>query len=244
MKALILVLSARREPWGSLMDASRETWDAEEHPQTRTLYYQGRDEQRDAAGYPYKPDVIVSWLTEELHDVSARTIEAFELSLDMAKWDFIARPNSSCYVHKKNLVAYLETLPRENQLRGLLAYGSEVGKQLLWGGGQYIISRDVVEQFVAHKAEWRLDLMEDEAITRMAEALEIPMLPGRSATIDLMPSGIHSCTLYGHGNSFTFTDWSDIGRFSSREHHFFRCKQDSDRTGDVRVMRELRRVLP
>lgn len=224
------------------MDASRETWDAEEHPQTQTIFYAG------GAGGPTwqssngtSSQVFYSTLSEELKDVSARTIEAFEYALAL-DWDFLARPNSSCYVNKANLVAYLETLPRPRQLRGLLAFAG-VGTQLLWGGGQYILSRDVVEEFVQHKAAWRRELMEDEAITRMAEVLEIPMLPGRSATIDLHPNGHHLCTCYGHGDSFAFTDYAEVAE-KAAGHHFFRVKNDADRSVDVKVMRELKRVLP
>src|SRR5438045_315078 len=110
-------MSARREPWGSLMDTSMETWDSQVNYQTRTLYYCGKSDKPSTDKVFYSPE-----LSEELDDVSSRTIEAFEKSLEL-EWDFMARPNSSCYVHKRNLVGFCETLPRENTICGILTEG-------------------------------------------------------------------------------------------------------------------------
>lgn len=239
MKALILVLSARREPWGTLMDCQRETWDAEYHPQAHTAYYIGGATEMSMV-LRGSASVIHSTLSEELYDVSSRTIEAFECSLRIPDWNYLSRPHSSTYVHKRNLVRHLETLPHENLLAGLMTDGPE---PFIWGGGHYIFSRDVIERFVEHKAAWRHDQMDDVAITRMAELLDIPVHPGKTATIDLNPSGTHSCTLYGGGDSFSFRDFSDVAN-QAGDHHFFRVKQDLRRDEDLRVMRELHKHLP
>lgn len=236
MKVLILVLSARRDPWDKLMDTSIQTWDAEDHPQTQTLYYCGKSTEPSTEKVFYSPA-----LTEELEDVSSRTIEAFEKALTIPDWDFLARPNSSCYVHKKNLVKFCEALPKENILYGLLTSGGR-GVQLLWGGGQYIISRDVVEKMVVNKNKWNHKLMDDESITRLAEELDIPMASkGYCASINLLPDGSYFFMAYGAGDNSVFTKFEDM---KADNHYFFRCKHDPDRTVDLKVMRELGRCLP
>lgn len=232
MNVLILVLSARREPWGEMMQCSMETWDAEDHPQTRTLYYIGKSPEA------WTPRVFSSpELTESLEDVSPRTIEAFEVALEY-EWDFLARTHSSTYVHKRNLVDFIETLPKENVLCGLIVAGE---KPFLWGGGSYIMSRDVIEKFVANKGKWNRNIMEDNSITELAKHLDIPMSGnGRMASIDRVPDG-YLCTTYGVGSGFNFTDWADVNK--ANPHFYFRCKQDLRRHEDLQIFRELKKHL-
>ncbi len=235
MKVLILVMSARREPWGALMDAQMETWDAEDHPQTETLYYVGK------CPTCLQTSQVFSSLefTEELEDISPRTIEAFEKSLDY-EWEYMARVHSSTYVHKDNLVKFCHTLPRHKVIRGVMTGGD---KPFMWGGCHYIYSRDVIDSFVRNKDKWNTKVMEDGSITELCQKLDLPLTSeGWSATIDMdEQTGIYTCLLYNHGESFTFYDFADISR--AEGHFFFRCKQDLRRHEDVRIMRELKKHL-
>ncbi len=231
MNVLILVLSARREPWGSLMNCSIETWDSVDHPKTQTLYYCGKQ------GMPIpctgKSKAFYSTtFTEDLEDVSSRTIEAFGEALKY-DWDFLARPNSSCYVHKKNLVKFCETIPTTGSIYGVL---SEWG--MMWGGCHYIFSRDVVEKMVANKDKWNHKVMDDESITSLLNEIGYKLeSKGWCASINLQPNGEHLCLTYNHGESFTFTDWEDVNKLEG--HFLVRCKYDPDRTQDLMTFRKL-----
>jgi len=235
MKALILVMSARRAPWGALMDASLETWDAVENPQTQTLYYIGKSD------YPKGPKVYMSTSSDHLHDLSARTMQALAHSLTIPDWEFMARPNSSCYVHKANLVKHLETLPKTGVMKGLVS--TDHRGPWMWGGGQYIFSRDVVETLVSNRHKYDEILQEDEAISKLARMCGIEFDgTGMLASIDSTPgSNEFRCLLYGGGESFTFTDFAEMEKAGG--HFFFRLKQDYDRTIDLRIMRELKANL-
>lgn len=234
-----MVMSARRQPWGKLMDCQRETWDAEDHPQTQTIYYCG-NVPHNLMPMAATKVFYFSQYDEELDRVSARTIEAFEKALEF-DWDFMARVHSSTYVHKKNLVEHLKTIPRTNVLYGLLTEGGP-GKQILWGGGHYIMSRDVIASIVERKANWPLGVMEDQAITRMGELLDIPMGNGVTATINVRTDGSYNCMCYGKAESFDFKDFADIRKAEGQ--FFFRVKHDPDRSVDLKIMRELKRCLP
>ncbi len=231
MNVLILVMSARREPWGDLMRCSMETWDSVDHPQTKTLYYCGKSDKPSSDKVFYSPT-----FSEELEHVSPRTLEAFEEAINLDwKWDFIARPNSSCYVHKKNLVNFVDDADRKNAIYGILTGGEE---SFLWGGCQFIFSRDVIERFVAYRRKWNNNVMEDNAITLLAHELRIPLeSKGWCASINLNPNGEHLCLTYNHGESFTFTDWSDVNKLDG--HFFVRCKYDPDRTQDLMTFHKL-----
>ncbi len=234
MNVLILVLSARRPPWGSLMDCQLETWDSEEHPQTRTIYYCGKS--KNVPSWPDEEQSCIFYsptLTEELYDVSPRTIEAFEKALEL-EWDYLARPHSNTYLHKRNLVKFCETLPKENVLCGIMTEGE---KPFIWGGCHYLFSRDVIEAMVFNKDKWNRNVMDDGSITQMANDLGITISQGHSATINLMPDGSYLVMVYGHGENFAFKDFNDINK--AEGHFFFRCKHDPDRSVDLRIMREL-----
>jgi len=237
VNVLILVLSARRDPWGSMLDCSIATWDSVEHPQTETRYYVGELGLQPVTSPFRLPLWSEVWyspnLTESLEDVSPRTMEAFEKSLEL-EWDFMARTHSSTYVHKRNLVEFCETLHRKNLLCGLMVGGD---KPFMWGGGSFIMSRDVIEQFVANKERWNLNVMEDNGITELANELSIPLSGnGRMASIDEHPTR-YVVTTYGTGDGFTFTDWSDINK--AQPHFYFRCKQDLQRHKDLEIFRKL-----
>ncbi len=199
MNVLILVLSARREPWNALMDVQMETWDSESHPNTGTQYYCGK---------------------------SDRT--------DLRVW-YLARPHSSTYVHKANLVKFCETLPKTDVLCGIMTEGE---KPFIWGGCHYLFSRDVIERFVANKDKWDASLMDDGSITKMAQELGVPVTPGWSATINLQPDGSYVTLVYNHGENSHTSDFNTLAE-KLNGHFFVRCKQDLRRHEDVRIMREL-----
>lgn len=235
MKVFILVLSAVREPWGDLMATQQETWDAVEHPQTQTLYYCAR-----AKNGPVRPDVRYSTMDDWLEHVSPRTIEAFGWALE-SEWDYLARPNSSCYVHKGNLVRFCETLPAEGVLRGGMTGGED---PFLWGGCQYVISRDVIERMVETKDRWNANLMDDQSITKSAQALGIDLHQGPMAcAIDDHGDGTYTCVVYGPGETFKFTDFAEVAQ-RVPDHFFFRVKQDLRRHLDIEMMHQLKKQLP
>jgi len=232
MKVLILVLSARREPWGDMMNCSMDTWDAEHHPQTTTLYYCGKSNEPSTDKVFYSPR-----FDEELERVTSRTLEAFEKSLEY-EWDYLARPHSSTYLHKRNLVKFCDTLPKENIVCGIMTTGD---KPFIWGGCHFLFSRDVIEKMVERKDRWNHNVMDDNSITEMVALLEIPVTHGRSATINMQDDGSYLCLTYGHGENFVFTDFEDMNKADG--HFFFRCKQDLRRHEDLRIFRELKKHL-
>lgn len=240
MKALILVMSAQRPPWGTLLNTSRETWDSVEHPQTQTIYYCGSD----VGTHRGIRNIFFSERDESLPNLTKRTQEAFERAAAMPDWDFVARVNSSCYVHKANLVKHLQFLPTEGVLQGLLTFDGG-GASLLWGGGQYVMSRDVVEKLASSPMLWRKysQLMEDQAITRVAEDAGVVATPGRCCSIDDLKEGRWRCVNYGGESNFEFTDFADVP-VKAEGHYFFRVKQDHNRALDVMLMRKLKEVLP
>jgi hypothetical protein len=236
---LVLVLSSRREPWGDLMDVSLATWDADPHPQVQTLYYCAH-----GSNALFRDNVRYSAMEDSLENISPRTFEALAWALELPDWNYLARPNSSCYVHKGNLAKHCDTLPETGVLRGAWASGSSEDPSVgfLWGGGQYIISRDVVERMVA-TGGWKNGLMDDEAITDCAKSAGVSMDQGCVfASINGEPDKEWLCMCYGRGESFTFTDFADLKKADG--HFFFRVKQDHNRRLDEKLMKELKKHLP
>lgn len=234
MKTLILVLSAMRDPWDKMLTTSKETWDAPDETRydTDVLYYCGKSNLPATDRVFFSPNH-----DEELERVTARTLEAFEHSLNW-DWQYMARCHSSTYVHKRNLAKYCETLPSKDVLEGLMTSGE---RPFLWGGGHYIISRDVIEKFVQNKGIWDMNVMEDVSMTRAAEKLGIPISPGKSATIcleDWTIEGKKLCLCYNLAETFEFTDWADI--MKAYPNYFFRCKQDLKRYLDLEIFRKLK----
>lgn len=223
---LILVLSAVRKPWGAMLEKAMSTWDSIDHPNTTTLYYVG-------AGGPVGPKVFCSCYDEGLQNIGRRTIEAFEHALTITEWTHLARPHSSCYVHKHRLVEYVNALPDTGVMYGLQT-NTPSGAPFLVGCGHYIYSRDVIEKMVQHKHQWDNSIMEDNAVSKLALSIGVQFGRVRTCSIDKQQDGSWLCLVYhGQHPSFTFTDFNDLNK---TDQFFFRVKHDPDRSVDLTLM--------
>lgn len=209
-----------------MLEKSMATWGSIDHPDTTTLYYVG-------GGGQSSQKIFRSGIDESLHNVGRRTIEAYCHALTIPVWTHLARPHSSCYVHKRKLAEYVNELPESGVMYGLQGIGSS-GEPILFGCGHYVYSRDVVEKLVKHGHQWDHRIMEDNAVSKLAISLGIPFGKVRTCSLDRQPDGQWLCISYHSQHpSFLFTDFSELDK---TDQFFFRVKCDSDRTGDLRLM--------
>lgn len=225
---LILVLSAIRKPWGAMMEKQMSTWDSIEHSNTTTLYYVGNE------GTP-GPKVFVSGLDEGLRNIGRRTIEAYEHALTIPGWTHLARPHSSCYVHKRKLAEYVDALPDVDVMYGLQA-DTIHGESFLAGCGHYLFSRDVIARLVEHKDKWDHSIMEDNAVSKLSKSIGIPWGKIKTCSIDPYPGGGWQCIAYHGLPGISFTDFNDLNKL---DQCFYRVKYDPDRSVDLKLMDEL-----
>lgn len=221
---LILVMSAQQPPWGEMIETSMKTWDSIEQPHVGTIFYCGNPVGLNTHRVIYFP------YDSLLHELGRLTLCAYAHALTLDGWDYIARVNSSCYVHKRNLLEYVQTKPDRDVLCGLIA-DSGVGFKYLWGGGQFILSRDVVQKIVENASAWNHQLMEDVAVTKLALDIGIPLDGnGRCCSIDNDLGGGNFLMCYNGKPGCSFSDWSDINK--ADDQFFYRVKNDADRSVD------------
>lgn len=230
-KVLALVLSCETPPYDKLMQTSINTWDSRHVEGIETIFYCGKSKKTntDKIIYLNTPD---SFLT-----MGAKTVEAFEWAVNNKQFDYLARPNASCYVRKQKLVNYAQSLPAEKLYLGLKTY-SCYKIEYMWGGGQYILSRDVVELIVKNKDKWNHKYTEDVSISDLLIRLGIPLNGGGNAcSINKNADGGYSCIVYGEGASMDFRDFTDMNKLENQ--FFIRVKQDLKRHLDIEIMNEL-----
>lgn len=228
---LILVLSADFSHYERMIHTSQRTWDSVKLEGVETVYYCG------LKGNTNIPKVVYLPIDESLLNMGHKTIMAFEWALQNKEFDYLARVHSSTYVDKNNLIEYVQSLPNENVFAGVEAL-SQNGFQFCWGGGHYLVSRDVLQKIVDNKGKWRHEVMEDESMSLVVSGLGIPFTAGKSGAIDKMEEG-WQCISYG-GESITFHDFAELKRL---KHHYFRIKQDGKRYLEEFLMEEMFRVL-
>jgi len=227
MKVLILVLSYHKPPYNALYRASRQTWDSEEVDGVETLYYFG-------AGNPINEQSTITVPVQEgLMNMGRKTLAAFGRAMAW-DWDVMARVNSSCYVDKVALKSYCEGLPTKD-----LFAGSEVdaNPRWMWGGGQYLISRDVVQGVLANASKWNHGEMEDMAMSRLIDDMGVPYSQGKSASVNLMADGGYLFLTYPDGSGNTTV--RSIAELKGHGHHFIRVKTDTNRHHDIELMQQL-----
>lgn len=216
-------------PYPQLMQASRETWDSEVVAGAPTRYYSN----------PLKncpPRTMQFPSGGGLYDMGYKNLMAYRWALDNLSWDYMARVNASCYVRKQALLDHVQSLPDHRLFRGVKT-NTVHAVPFLWGGGQFIMSRDVIQAFVDHSEQWDHSEMEDVAMSILAPRLGIALDGnGMACSINQVGDG-WNCIAYGSAG-FDFTTFSEF-REKIGSQFFIRVKQDMKRDVDVLIMREL-----
>lgn len=225
-RALILVISSEVRPYGKMIDTSLATWDSIKVEGVQTIFFCGRSTQLDTDKIKHFP------IQEGLYQMGHKGLLAYEWALNTLEFDYVARVNSSCYVSKKKLLNYCQTLPEANVFEGLQV--TDIPKWM-FGGGQFIISKDVLQKIVDNKDKWNHNEMEDKAMSYLVDSLGIPFRDGNACSINKDESN-WTLLNYGFGESIKFSDFKDV---ANTPHYYFRVKQDGERELDEKIMIKL-----
>ncbi len=231
MKVLIAVLSTRTPPYGEMIATSKATWDSVTVPGVETIYYVGEPESA-------LDDRVIGFPVHEAYrTMGHKNLAAWRWMLDHREFDFMARVNASCYVHKARLLEHCKGLPGSRYLAGSIYTGDSHRPTWLWGGHQFLMSRDVVQALVDNPAVWNHAEMDDVALSHAATAVGVPFVHGNHAcAIDRLGEDLWR-VVSTDGTNFEFTDWAEVVKLTGQ--HFFRCKIDLKRHLDAVVMRNL-----
>ena len=232
---MICGLSSRqntpRHPWFDMIAVAKETWDSVDVPGVSTIWHLGEP------AAPLQDQVVAFELRDCLNALGPRNLAAFEFLLGHdPEWDYLARINSSCYCSKRRLLDFCQELPETGVVVGGVVTGLD--PPWMWGGLQYIFSRDVVRAIVDNGHKWDHTKMEDVAMSRLVFDLgyEVHDRLG-SGTIDVV-DGRWRFLSNSPLPSFMFDDVAEVREKANA--HFIRVKQDGEREKDKWLMRELR----
>ena len=232
MKVLIGVISSRMYPWARMIQTSKRTWDSVDVPGVETIYYVG------APVSPLEDRVIGFDIADNLHTMGRKNLAFFRWAL-AREWDFLARTNASCFTDKARLLKYCNSLPRTRLVVGGMV--ERASPAWMWGGYQFLLSRDVVEAIVANADQWDHLQMDDVALSRMVFGLGYEHTPmDRACSLNATRrEGEHDWLLYGSdGNHCSFSDFR-AAALARSDKIFFRVKQDGARHLDAVIMHEL-----
>ena len=232
-KVLILVISADVHPYEEMINTSLNTWDSIEVPNCETIFYCGQSNKKDTDKVIYLP------IKDGLFQMGYKTILALEWALRNKEFDYIARVNSSCYVRKDLLVEHCQTLEENNVFSGI-EVNDGYRPKWMFGGGQFIYSKDVVKKFVTHKSLWNHKEIEDVSISHLANDINIPYHKGKFSSINKRENDWLVISYPNAEKNFTFTNFEDMKKSTD---FFFRVKCDGKREIDKIVMENLFNVF-
>lgn len=219
-----MVVSCQQEPYLEMAKTSQETWDSINVPGVETIFYFGSPNKDNTFKEIYFP------VQESLHSMGRKGLMAYTWALQNRKFDYVARVNASCYVNKKLLLEHVQTLPDKEVFAGLEVIDTIPWQ---WGGGQYIISRDVLEYVTTHQDDWNHDVMEDRGLSYMVNQMGIPYTKGHASSISKNDSD-YSVLCYNANEGFNFTDWNELRKLDKQ--FFYRIKQDGQRHLEKEIM--------
>lgn len=220
-------------PWFSMIGTAKETWDSPAVEGVSTVFHLGEPAQ------PLCDRVVAFNVRDSMRTLGHRNLASFRFLLDHDKeWSYLARINASCYCSKRRLRDFCQDLPDTGAVvGGVVEAGTQHGRWM-WGGLQYIFSRDVVQAITDNSDKWNHREMEDVAMSYMVFGLGYDVT-GKlgSASIDKV-GGKWRFMSYSADDSF---DFDDVGEIKARSNcHFIRVKQDRDREIDKWLMMELK----
>ena len=238
-RVLIFVISCNRPPYDEMIKTSMATWDSAEIENTETYYYCG-------GGGKSSGRTIMFDGEDDFHLMGHKNLLAFKWALENKQWDYMARVNASCYVHKQNLLNHVQSLPETGVMSGLISdgnFGSGISFPFMWGGSGMIISRDVIQLAVDNGAQWDHSFAEDVAMGTLVQKHGI-VLDGAGSALTINPNkGEYVCMSYRDRDMevSSIKDLSELSRFQN--HHFFRVKCEANRPHDAVLMRALKQFL-
>lgn len=241
-RVLIFVLSATIPPYRAMICTSLDTWDQLYSHGVQSVFYTGNPPCHEIGEHK-----LISFPVDESYaTIGHKNLAAYRHALEL-KWDYMARVNASCYVHKRRLRNYCQSLPETNLMRGVVSDPHEFcgsKRPFMWGGGQYIFSRDVIEAFVANGAQWNHSVMEDVAMSELAHDLGIPLdNTGRMCSVQKKGDGWTALRYNSDGVAGDFATFKEMAE-ALDDQFFFRVKHDGDRDSDAEAMRLLKQYLP
>jgi len=175
MKILMLVISSDTFP---VYRYHREVWRTfmKSHPDIDCVFLESR------------PGVFVPTLTsdtltlrglERYGTILRKTIEALEYFLSRRHYDYVVRTNLSCVWDFKELLRYLDPLPRERVYAGQVDVNPDTGLEFASGAG-FILSADVARTLVANQQiAFTVSAFDDVAVAKalLASGLRPTPLP-------------------------------------------------------------------
>lgn len=238
-KVIVAVVSGGDAKYIPLLHASQETWDSTNVDEVPVFYYVNRIDPVPPRTLCY-PD-----LADSLHNIGRKNLRAYRWSLGQ-EWDYMARINASCYVNKANLLKYVQDLRETGLFRGLMTGLEHEKGSFMWGGGQFIMSRDVVKAMVDSESQWNHEVMEDVAMTEMARTIKAPIdSTGKVCSVnrDHEKKQWLILSYNGANPSFYCDDLAEM-KEKAGDHHFFRIKQEGNGrpADDIAVMRRLKEI--
>lgn len=228
-----MVLSSELHPFKQMIDTSLNTWDSIQVDGCDTVYYCSNSDNKNIHNIIYVP------VKEGYLNMGHKTLHALKWALDNREFDYIARVNSSCYVDKKVLIKYIQDLPNENLIAGIETDSQNLFRYL-WGGMQYVISRDVVKKVCEKSDKWNHKFMEDESLSLLVKELNIPFYEGKGCSINKQDNNWLMLTYPNPEGNKEFVAFNEIKYCGE---HFYRVKCDADRGVDALVMNELFKTL-
>jgi hypothetical protein len=105
-------------------------------------------------------DRIFTQVPETYTNIGAKTLAAFRHALDNYRFDFLFRTNTSSYVNRKMLKAFVQTSPNRRYYAGFVGHCDGISYA---SGTGIIMSRDLVVAAVKDR-HWNFDQIDDVAI--------------------------------------------------------------------------------
>jgi hypothetical protein len=215
MKIIILIIAQKKQPYIELEAACRNTWASVNHPDIQILYLHA---QPNVISHIDNDELIVNG-EEGLYNIGYKTIKAFEYCLNNLEFDYIYRTNLSSYVDQVGLYKYANTCPLDDVYNGVIGNYNDIS---FASGSGYLISKNLVKYTVTNKNEWNhIDFIDDVSLAKVLKSNNIS--PTYVNRIDILDD-----------NALTSFDTSTI-----QDCFHFRCKSETDRQHDIKVMNML-----
>ena len=220
-KILILLLSSKKYPSPRNENVQNLTWvkDAQNY-NIEVIQFLGGYKNRI-----YEKPFLKLTSGDAIKDVGYKTIESFEWALENRSFDFIFRVNSSSYVNIEKLIQFVNNLHTSVLYAGNVIDLKMLDLKFVSGSG-IILDKFSVKNIVLNKNIWDHSIIDDVALGKVCQTLNIPPTEGDFFAIkknvfsyDKLESSYHfRCKLedYGYPRFLESINMSNLSKIQNK----------------------------
>lgn len=165
-KLIILVMCSSSAKYRRLEKAIKQTWASIGHPGIKIVFYTDNQRTLFKSKSPVmRGNDLILPCNDGYFECTEKTLQTFEYVSANYKFQYIFRTNLGSYISLKNILPFLEDMPKKQFYAGIIGDAEYKGIPYRFASGSgYFLSADLVELVTKNRNKVPMDVIDDVAL--------------------------------------------------------------------------------